>query len=198
MTSTPSLRPLNFNCFKTPQDVKIAVAKGIPVNGKHSSNGRTALHWAVVFERRELVVALMAAGADANVKEPKVGGTSVWWCAPQDIANILQLLIDGGGSANEANNYGQTPLIALVTCNDIDAAARLEILLACPELDLDVIHRGMTAKQFAVALGYCQLAVAIANEQARRERWSVFRVAWMAATVMATTNVLSLGSTVPL
>jgi hypothetical protein len=53
----------------TPEGVTRAVASGIPVNGRHSSDSWTALHWAVFLKRRDLVVALLAAGADANVTD---------------------------------------------------------------------------------------------------------------------------------
>jgi hypothetical protein len=54
----------------------------------------------------------LAAGADANVKD-NYGRTSVWRGALQSTAEILQLLIDGGSSVNESDNYGLTPLIVL-------------------------------------------------------------------------------------
>jgi hypothetical protein len=91
-----------------------AVAMGIPVNGRSRMfNGSTALHWAVVNNRRELVAMLLAAGADANFKN-NIGMSSVWAGATYSTADILQLLIDGGGSVNEVTNFGETPLIALV------------------------------------------------------------------------------------
>ncbi len=97
-----------------PEGVTAAVAaKGIPVNGRHSRDGRPALHWAVFNHRRELVVALLAAGADANVKDCN-GGTSVHQGAYSAPADILQLLIDGGGSVNELENDGCTRLFLVV------------------------------------------------------------------------------------
>jgi ankyrin repeat protein len=157
------------------------VTKGIPVNGLHSYYGSTALHKAVWMKRRELVVALLAAGADANVKSNR-GVTSVRLCAAHDsTARILQLLIDGGGSVNEPDNFGQTPLIALVSWNNGDAAARLGVLLARPELNLDVTYKGKTAEQWAEAKGHLDLAQAIAAERSRRQRWNGLRSAWVAA-----------------
>jgi hypothetical protein len=163
----------------TPHDVSTAVARGIPVNGRHSRNGFTALHWAVRCERRELVVALLAHGVDANVKEAH-GQTSVLWAALYNIpAYILQLMIEGGGSVNEACN-GWTPLMTLRSTIG-DAAARLQVLLACPELELDAVHNGKTAEENAVSKGDLGIAAAIAEERARRKRWSAFRLTWVAA-----------------
>jgi ankyrin repeat protein len=169
----------------TPQGVTAAVAKGIPVNGRHSKWGCTALHWAVCLERCDVVVALLAAGADPNVKDPD-GRTSVREGAKWSTADILQLLIDSGGNVNEPPNNGCTPLIALVRLGDGDAATRLEVLLACIELDLDVEYEGKTAEEWAVHMCHVELASAIAQERARRVRWSAVRCAWIAGTVLPT------------
>jgi hypothetical protein len=166
----------------TPEGVTTAVVtRGIPVNGRRSITGYTALSYAVAWKRRELVVALLAAGADANVKDD-YGWTLVWWGAYYSTADILQLVIDGGGSVNEPKNDGETPLIELVMTNYDDAAARLGVLLACPELDLDATYQCKTAEQWAVREGYPELAAAIAEERHRRVRWSVLRAAWIGAT----------------
>jgi ankyrin repeat protein len=146
----------------TPEGVTTALAAGIPVNGRQSEYGWTALHLAVDMKRRELVAALLAAGADANVKS-KYGETSVWWGAVITTADILQLLIDSGGSVNEPMNGGETPLTALVRWSEGEAAG-LGVLLARPELDLDVTYEGKTAEQWAEEEGYSDYAAAIAEE----------------------------------
>jgi hypothetical protein len=169
------------NGMLTPEGVTTAVARGTPVNGQHSTWCRTALHNAVIYRRRELVVALVAAGADANVKNLD-GETSVWVGAYDSTADILQLLINGGGSVNEVTNFGDTPLMAIMKYNRGEVAARLQILLASLELDLDARSDGKTAEEWAVSEGYPELAAAIAEERARRERWSVLRAAWIGAT----------------
>jgi ankyrin repeat protein len=144
--------------------VKPAVVElGISVNEQHSGNGATALHYAVFYNRRGLVMALLAAGADTNVKNNH-GTTSVWWGAADSTRAMLQMLIDGGGSVNEPNNDGETPLIALVRWSSGDAAARLDVLLARPELDLDAKWEGKTAEQWAEEKGRQDLAKAITAE----------------------------------
>jgi ankyrin repeat protein len=165
----------------TPQDMTAAVARGIPVNGRNSKWGITVLHYAVRFKRRDLVAALLTTGADPNVKD-KLGATSVWWSAVDSTADILQLLIDGGGSVNEPCDLDRTPLIALARNNCHDAPARLQVLLACPELDLHAGYDGMTAEDWAVRRGHAELAAAIAEERLKRVRWSAVRCAWVAAT----------------
>jgi ankyrin repeat protein len=175
-----------FNDTLTPQGVTTAVVtRGIPVNGRHKSAWNvTALHHTVLSKRRELVVALVAAGADANVTN-LFGKTPMWWGAAYSTADILQLLINSGGSVNEPDNYGQTPLIALVRYNCNDAPARLQVLLARPELDLDAKYDGRTAEEWAVRRGHPEFAAAIADERRRRVRWSIVRCAWIAATARA-------------
>jgi ankyrin repeat protein len=180
-----------FNGTLTHDDVTAtAVAtNSFLVNGRHSSDGWTALHYTVVWKRIELVVALLAAGADATIKND-CGETPAWYGALYSTADILQLLIDGGGSVNEPNCYGQAPLIALVRYNikEGDAAARLQVLLAFPELDLDAKYNGKTAEEWAVHCGRTQLAVTISAERARRQRWSALRAAWVAATIAPTSS----------
>ena len=168
----------------TPEGVTTAITRGIPVSGQNM-HGFTALHGATIYKRRELVVALLAAGADANVKNLD-GETSVWVGAYDSTADILQLLINGGGSVNEVTNFGDTPLIALVTHNVGDKAARLQMLFACPELDLDATYHGITAEEWAVDENYLELVVMIVEERARRERWSTLRASWVAAVIALT------------
>jgi hypothetical protein len=166
----------------TPEGVTTAVVtKSIPVNERHSSNGFTALHWAVVFRRRELVIALLVVGADANVKHTS-GATSVAWSVACSTTDILQLLIYGGGSVNESDNGSWTSLIAIPKYGD--AAAKLEVLLACPELELDAELNNGTAEEWAVLRQrHHEFVATIAQERARRKRWSLLRSLWIVATI---------------
>jgi ankyrin repeat protein len=162
---------------------------GIPVNGQNSTGGETALHYAVIYERRELVVALLAAGADPNVKDAD-GWTSVWLGATFSAADILQLLMDGGGSVKEPASNGETPLIGFVRWSNGDAAARLKVLLVCSDLDLDAEYEGKTAEEWAVDRGHLGFAVAIVEERRRRMRWSALRAFWIAAITSAPVTFL--------
>ena len=65
---------------------------------------------------------------------------------------------------NEANDDGETPLIALVRWNYGDAAAVLGVLLACADLDLDAKCDGKIAEEWAVKKGRGALAAAITAE----------------------------------
>jgi ankyrin repeat protein len=145
------------------EDITLAVARGVPVNGRHSASGCTALHFAVLHKRREVVLELLATGADANVGDG-FGRTSVVYGAYDSTAEILQLLINGGGDVNVSYGCGKTCLITLVKFNHADAAERLDVLLARQELQLDVTYTGKTAEQWAFLNGRVQLAEAITAE----------------------------------
>jgi ankyrin repeat protein len=143
----------------------------------------------VTSECHELVVALLAAGADANVQN-SCGETSVWWGACKSTDDILQLLLDGGGSVNEPSKNGQTPLMALVRRNEGDSAARLRVLLSRPELGLDAKCEGKTAEEWAQEKGHPDLAQAIAAERGRRMRWNGLRSVWVAAATFTNHNII--------
>jgi ankyrin repeat protein len=184
-------------CTLTPERVtQVVASRRISINGKHSCYGWTALQYAVYRKRPEVVVALLAAGACANVKigdglasvyadscPIQHGITSVWLAAFSSNANTLQVLIESGGNVNEPAPDGQTPLLALVRNSYGDAASRLAVLLARPELDLDNKWKGKTAKRWAADEGYHDLAAAIEQERTIRKRWSPLRSAWVAAII---------------
>jgi hypothetical protein len=167
-----------YNETLMPEGVMAAMAaKRLPVSGR-DYDGQTALHWAVYKKHRELVKALLAAGADADVKD-KNGRTSVWWAAAWSTSCILQQLIENGGSVNEADTFGHTPLSMLLKDRRGDADIRLHILLECRDLDLDAKVFGKTAEQ----LCDCYNArVALAEARLKRSRWGDLRVAWIRAT----------------
>jgi ankyrin repeat protein len=179
-----------WNLTFTYEGVVTAVGiKGIPVNGRASrSGGVTALHNAVFCRRRELVVALLAVGADTNMKN-RLGDTMVSLSAWISTADIVQLLIHGGGSVNELGDDSQTPLIAAVidNCDDI-TPTRLSVFFACSDLDLDATFMGKTAEEWAIEEGKPDLKAMIMDERRKRQRWSRLRFAWVAATGSATTS----------
>jgi hypothetical protein len=178
------------------KSVMAAIWNGIPVNGRWNRldeqccagspvcgcAGCTALHWATYHQRYETVKVLLAAGANVNVKAES-GVTPVWKGAECSTASILQLLIDGGGIVNTTENESQTALIALAKWNHGDAIARLAVLLACQELDLDAKWEEHTAEEWALSNRHFTLAKAIANERCQRARWGCFRSAWVAAII---------------
>ncbi len=70
---------------------------------------------------------------------------------------------------NEADNDGETPLTGLIAIASVgradnDAADRLDVLLACDDLDLDATWKGQTAEEWAEEEGDDALAAAIAAQ----------------------------------
>ena len=178
----------------SPEAVTAAVvSKQVPVNGRSSDDGWTALHFAVYRSHPVgVTAALLAAGADANVKDID-GATPVWVGGYSSTVAILQLLIDAGGSVNEANHDGQTPLIALVRNNVGDAAARLGVLLARPNLDLDARFEGKTAEEWAMERGHGALGAAIAAEVCPKScSWACDVQCALSSTTRATNHCLYL------
>ncbi len=147
----------------TPADVATAVAHGVNVSGQDSMAPHyTALHHEVHNKNSEMVAALLAEHADPNAKA-QYGETPTFQAATEGTAGILKQLVDHGGDVNMGNKYGVTPLIAVVS-NVGDAAARLAVLLARPELNLDARFGGRTAEQWARENGQSGFADAIAAE----------------------------------
>ncbi len=95
------------------------------------------------------------------------------WAARSSTAEILQLLIESGGHVN-AGRYGPAPIASLLKHKKGDMAARLKVLLARPELDLNAEWNGETAEELAEDGGLGDLAAAIAAEVGSRTVANVF------------------------
>jgi hypothetical protein len=139
----------------TAAGVSAAVASGVNVNAQRW--GQTPLHLTVQpstysggSNKLQAAAALLAAGADPNFKNAN-GETAVWWATCYGTAESLQLVIDCGGSVNEADNSGRTPIAALLTAfrSDVSVTATLSVLLSCPALDLDATYNGKPVEQSA-------------------------------------------------
>ncbi len=145
----------------TPEHIAAAVSSGVDVNAQRW--GDTALHWAVRNRDSDLTSALMAAGADANVKD-KHGRTCVFWAAKCGPAALFAKLVGGGGSVNEPCKRGKAPLVSLVKHPSGDAAGRLAVLLRVPDLHVDVMYNGASAEEWALRSRHRDFAAAIAAE----------------------------------
>ncbi len=165
-----------YRCTITVESVLRAVASGIPINGRHSTRKSTALWHALCLRRLDIIAVLLAVGANTNAKYEQ-GCTAVLRACLLFTADIVQLLINGGGSVNEVGNRGETVLYAcLYGCGLGDARARLGVLLARPELDMDAPYE-VEIPTFVPR----DMLVATADERVARRRWSNCRLAWMAA-----------------
>jgi uncharacterized protein len=73
-------------------------------------DGTTPLHWAVYKVDEELVKALLARGARADVINP-YGSSPLAEAARVGNVSLVQMLLDAGADANRANQDGETPLM---------------------------------------------------------------------------------------
>ncbi len=156
-------------------DVVAIICEGYSAHIKDAvdAEGETALHKAVYERCRDSAGALLNVGVNPNIKNI-AGETAVWHAAHSNSARMLRLLVQGGGNVNEPNSDGITPLIALVLWgflalqrdDDVagDAHARLQILLAHPDLDISATFEGKTAHQWALQLGLLTAASVIEAE----------------------------------
>ena len=74
-------------------------------------NGRTALHVAVAYGQKDVVLMLLDKGADRNMKGGFYKGTPLHYAAGLNYGDpeMVQLLINGGADINPTNGIGMTP-----------------------------------------------------------------------------------------
>ena len=103
------------------------------VNAK-SSNGSTALIYAVMRGHEDIVAKLIKNGADVNAKRPD-GDTALFFAVTKGSARIVDLLIANGADVNVKNSNGDTALslaaanghmeiVALLIANGADMDTR--------------------------------------------------------------------------
>ena len=91
-----------------PNAIRVLKAKGITdINAR--SDGSTPLHEAASEGHTDVVIALIAAGADVNAQNER-GYTPLHWAADRGHTETVRALIDSGADVNLADNSGWTPL----------------------------------------------------------------------------------------
>lgn len=88
--------------------------------------GTSALHWAVLAERLDLVQPLLRAGANPNAKN-RYGVTPLSVACENGNAAIVEALLDAGSDPNQALVSGETPLMTAARNGN---SAALALLLA--------------------------------------------------------------------
>ena len=87
--------------------IDLFIRAGADVNSI-SSNGKNALHWAMMFGNEELEKKFIALGTNINAKDNN-GNTPLHWA----MLNCLYwpaVLLEAGADVNAVNNDGETPL----------------------------------------------------------------------------------------
>jgi len=115
---------------------------------QHSTDGTTALHWAVYNGNVELARALLKAGADVKARND-YGSSPMSEAGVLGSASLLKLLLDAGADVESPTLEGQTALMSVVRTPNVDAA---KLLLAHgAKVNVAEQWRGQTALMFASA-----------------------------------------------
>ena len=102
----------------------LLAAQPAPDVNQRSSDGTTALHWAVYHNDVDLIDRLLAARADPNAKND-YGSTVLAEAAVIGNVAVIKKLLKAGANADAANGDGQTPLMILARTSNIEAAKLL-------------------------------------------------------------------------
>jgi ankyrin repeat protein len=118
--------------------VKLLLEAGADVNASDNYQKQTALMWAATEGHAEIAQALIAAGADPNVKahittlterkhadHPTGGFTALMFAARNGHENVVRALIKGGADPKLTNGDGASATIVAIVNDRIDLAATL-------------------------------------------------------------------------
>ena len=113
------LRKLYDAIFAVRLDDALSLIKaGHPVNGVVW--GESLIGLAARCGHKDIVVALLDAGADANAKD-----TPIVVAAGNDKSSIVAILLDRGVDIDQRNAYGDTPLLSAVRSGRVDTCRLL-------------------------------------------------------------------------
>jgi len=97
--------------------IKQHIAAGSDLNEQEPTMGSSPLISAAVFDKREIVRALIEAGADVNLQNSE-GSTALHSAAFLCRMEIVELLLTSGADRSLKNIYGSTPLESLLPSFD--------------------------------------------------------------------------------
>jgi ankyrin repeat protein len=117
---------------------------------QRTSDGTSALHWAVYNNDGALVDRLLAAGADANAKND-YGSTPLSEAAVVGNAAVVEKLLNAGADVESPNRDGQTALMIVARTSNVEVAKLL--LDHHAAVDAREQWRGQTALMWAAAEG---------------------------------------------
>ena len=115
--------------------------------------GATALHWALIYGKKEVIKAILAYNPDVNKTEAH-GGTTMHWAAHYDDAENIGWLLDRGAKIDHVNQYGRTPLLVAARRGCINVAK----LLLERGADIEAkVTDGSTALHIAARNGHTKI-----------------------------------------
>ncbi len=104
--------------------IRLLSAQPRPDVNQRTSDGTSALHWAVYHDDVKLVDALLSAGAMVNTRND-YGATPLSEAAVVGNAEVLRKLISAGADIESANGDGQTALMIIARTSNVEAARML-------------------------------------------------------------------------
>ena len=156
--STPQERLLAAAAAGDVSAIRRAVADGAAINGRKSVYDNTALDVAVHFGHVAAVRQLLALGA-----HPDAGNAVHIAASRAGVVDVLRQLLDAGGAVNGGSS-GDRPILAALAGRGADAAARVQLLLSRPDLDLSHTVNGDSLERYARLHGNLSLAELVHDE----------------------------------
>ena len=147
--------------------IEAALKKGADANARDDNGrtvffmwgGRTALTWAVVFDRAEAEEILLQYGADVNARDDK-DRTALMIAASYGYTESIRLLLEYGAEINARDDQGRTPMIMAAKYGHAEA---IRILLNHGANINATTAEGMTALMLAEEGEYTEAANLIRN-----------------------------------
>ena len=112
-----------------------------------TTDGTTALHWAVHWNDLETAVLLIRAGANVNAAN-RYGATPLWMASMSDTADLVERLLNAGADRNTTGVRGEWPVMVAARAGRVDAVRTL--LAHGADVDAKETWRGQTALMWAV------------------------------------------------
>ena len=133
--------------------VRSFVEQGISVDSR-DSEGRTALHYAAMQGKADVVEFLLSRGADVNAKDKDFGFIPLHHAASGGHKDVVEMLLAKGADVNAKDKYGWTPLDSAVY-GQKDVA---ELLIRAGANVNSKYEWGQTPLMWAATEGYTPMA----------------------------------------
>ncbi len=137
-------------------------AKDVDLN-QRSSDGTTALHWAVYNNDESLVMRLLRAGADVNAMND-YQSSPLSEAAVFGSPAIIQALLKAGANVHAENRDGQTALMIVARTNNVEAAQLL--LKRGAKINSHERWRGQSPLMWAAAEGQPEMVKLLIKNRA--------------------------------
>ena len=106
------------------EEIQSLIDQGYDIN-EIKENKTPTFHRIVYRKRKDIILFLIEAGADVNIREPHNGDSVLHEAAYGNQPEIIQLLIDAGADIEAKNKYYARPLHYAAIYQNLDAARKL-------------------------------------------------------------------------